>query len=622
MKFWTLAAACLSTDFTYLVAYAMRTAYGDTGDSSQSIRRDSFLISAAHAAPDAAWKASSVRVDSFNGTSSLEKVDDVVVSERNKTMDEVDDLFTIDTASTVRDLESIYVTEGADYVPCLANWRWRIFAEDSDLVGSPQWDVCELELYSDSTCTDLVATSQKAPIYFASGSGDIKQQAPFAFDGDTDTCWPGEWQNSNKKEFFIGYNQGLEDVTVRCLKLIQGPTNYVTKFKLQYKKGQWKDQYEINGIDSSITTFVLDSSSNTCPPSPPPALTSCDQYDFIETTDGGILAHVMDQEYGSSVSISGDGQRAAVSGSVSNIFGPIQGLAEVWEYDGINWNQLGQTLYTDEVSVRVSAEVELSGDGNTLAFATVYNDDQDMSIGAVTIYYYNVNKKWKTRGNQIIGGVAGNRAGLKVSLDENGEIIAIGSRYYSTNSDQEVGRARVFQYDSGNDIWSQLGSDITGDTAADHVGSAVAITPDGLHLAIGATGYDHFDGTSKIDTGFVRIYSYFASEWVKLGNDVIGEGEGDKSGFSVAIAKSSSLLRIAVGAIFNDGNGIDAGHARVYDYDSSQDIWVQAGSDINGQNGLILDEDTFYYHVGMFFVFSFFMLIFLLHEISQLLFLV
>ncbi len=598
MKFWiTAIAICLNTGFTQPLAYATRTKERDNRYRPQSLRYNSFPISTAHAASNTAHEASIV--DLMEGESSFQNLDGGVVSKRNETMDEAHDLFNIDASSPARDLESVSISEGADFVPCLANWRWRIFAEDTDLVGSPLWDVCELEFYADSSCTELVASSGKAPIYFASGSGDIKQQAPLAFDEDTDTCWPGEYQQ--KKEFFIGYNQGLADVTVRCMKLTQGPNNYMTKLKVQYKQGQWKDQFEIDGIGPSDTMFVLDSTSDACPELPAQALT-CGQYDFIETTGGGIDAHSMDQEYGSSVSISGDGQRAAVSGSVSNIFGPTQGLAEVWEYDGSTWEQLGQTILTDDVSVRVSAEVELSGDGSTLAFATVYNDEQDVSVGAVTIYFYNVNKKWIMRGDPITGGVAGNRAGLKVSLDDNGQIIAIGSRYYSSNSDLEVGRARVFQYDSGNDVWSQLGSDITGDTAEDHVGSSVAIAPDGLHLAVGATGYDYFDGASMVDVGYVRVFSYDGSEWVQLGNDVVGEGAGDKSGFSVAIAATSALLRIAVGAIFNDGNGIDAGHARVYDFDSVQGIWVQAGSDIDGQNGLVLDEDTFYYHVGTFFV--------------------
>ncbi len=106
-------------------------------------------------------------------------------------------------------------------------------------------------------------------------------------------------------------------------------------------------------------------------------------------------------------------------------------------------NQLGQTIYTPLVSVRVSAKVEPNGDGNVLSFATVYNDEQYVSIGAVNLYKYNDDiSQWDLRGNQISGGFAGNRAGLKVSLNDNGEVVAIGSRYYCTNSNEEVGRGR------------------------------------------------------------------------------------------------------------------------------------------------------------------------------------
>ncbi len=515
-----------------------------------------------------------------------------------------------DITSPVRDLMTVskYISEGDNYMPCAASTRWRIHAVDTALVGGPEWYVCELMFYSDPACTDFVAKSRQTPKYFASGPGSIKQQASNAFDGDTDTCWPGEWQNDNKKNYYIGYiNQELADMNIKCMRLIQGPDNYMDNFKLQYKEdGRWKDQYEIGGIDSSITTFVFDSSPSTCSQSPSSSLSpqTCNLY-FHETTGDGIIADPLDQEYGSSVSISGDGQRVAISGSVSNIFGPIQALVEVWRFDGSTWSQLGQTIYTGTVYVRVAAEVELSGDGTTLAFATVYNNDQDVSVGAVTIYTYNViNSQWEPRGNQIAGGVAGNRAGLKVSLNDNGSIIAVGSRFFSSDSgspdsDHRVGRARVFEYDPMGNIWNQLGSDFIGNTAEDHLGSAIAVALTGLHIAVGATGYDHLEnGAIKLNAGLVRVYSFIAPEWVQVGNDIIGEGEGDRSGFSVAITKTPSLTRVAIGAIFNDGNGIDAGHVRVYDYDTSQNIWIQAGSDIDGQNGFIIDENTAYYHVG------------------------
>lgn len=48
---------------------------------------------------------------------------------------------------------------------------------------------------------------------------------------------------------------------------------------------------------------------------------------------------------------------------------------------------------------------------------------------------------------------------------------------------------------------------------------------------------------------------------VQLGNDFNGEAAGDQSGYSVRLTSDVSLL--AVGAIYNNGSGSDAGHVRV-----------------------------------------------------------
>ena len=41
--------------------------------------------------------------------------------------------------------------------------------------------------------------------------------------------------------------------------------------------------------------------------------------------------------------------------------------------------------------------------------------------------------------------------------------------------------------------------------------------------------------------------------------------------------------RIAIGALYNDGNGSDAGHVRIYDYSPDTDSWSQVQSDIDGE---------------------------------------
>ena len=79
---------------------------------------------------------------------------------------------------------------------------------------------------------------------------------------------------------------------------------------------------------------------------------------------------------------------------------------------------------------------------------------------------------------------------------------------------------------------------------------------------------------------FVALSINFSfAQWTQVGSDLDAEMAGDRAGRSVSISASGSV--IAVGAIFNDGAGTDAGHVRVYE--SNAGVWSQLGSDIDGE---------------------------------------
>lgn len=69
--------------------------------------------------------------------------------------------------------------------------------------------------------------------------------------------------------------------------------------------------------------------------------------------------------------------------------------------------------------------------------------------------------------------------------------------------------------------------------------------------------------------------------WVQIGQDIDGESAEDLSGYSISL--SDNGLRVAIGAAFNDGNGIDSGHVRVYQFSSGSGLWEQMGQDIDGE---------------------------------------
>ena len=51
----------------------------------------------------------------------------------------------------------------------------------------------------------------------------------------------------------------------------------------------------------------------------------------------------------------------------------------------------------------------------------------------------------------------------------------------------------------------------------------------------------------------------------KLGGDIDGEAAGDRSGASVSL--SSDGMTVAIGAMWNSGNGDGSGHVRIYSWE-------------------------------------------------------
>ena len=118
------------------------------------------------------------------------------------------------------------------------------------------------------------------------------------------------------------------------------------------------------------------------------------------------------------------------------------------------------------------------------------------------------------------------------------------------------GTRRVYAESGGT--WTQVGSDIDGEAILDLSGCSVSMSSDGTRVAIGAHGNS---GTGTF-AGHVRVYAESGGTWTQVGSDIDGEAAGDYSGYSVSM--SSDGTRVAIGAYGNTGNGIAAGHVRVY----------------------------------------------------------
>jgi hypothetical protein len=253
---------------------------------------------------------------------------------------------------------------------------------------------------------------------------------------------------------------------------------------------------------------------------------------------------------GWSVSLSNDGQTVAIGARDNDANGSGSGQVRVFKYISNAWVQQGADIDGLAAGDIVGTANSLSGDGLTVAVPSYTHNNS----GHVRIFKY-ISNVWVQQGAEIVGEAAVDDFGWSVSLSDDGLTLAIGAKGNDGNG-SNAGHVRVFNYTSGN--WVQQGADIDGEASVDRSGYSVSLSADGSTVAIGATQNDG----SALNAGHVRVYKFVSGAWVLQGADIDGEADSDFSGFSVAL--SSDGLTVAVGAPYNDGIGVDAGHARVY----------------------------------------------------------
>jgi hypothetical protein len=207
-------------------------------------------------------------------------------------------------------------------------------------------------------------------------------------------------------------------------------------------------------------------------------------------------------------------------------------------------------------------------DANTVAIGAYANDGNGNSAGHVRIYTWS-GSSWIQKGVDINGEAAGDFSGWSVSMPD-ANTVAIGA-YRNGGNGTDAGHARIYAWNGS--AWVQKGLDIDGEAAGDYSGWSVSM-PDANTVAIGARGND---GNGS-DAGHVRIYTWSGSAWIQKGLDIDGEVASDESGYSVSMSDADT---VAIGAVYNDGNGTSSGHVRVYTWNGS--AWVQKGVDIDGE---------------------------------------
>lgn len=242
------------------------------------------------------------------------------------------------------------------------------------------------------------------------------------------------------------------------------------------------------------------------------------------------------------------------------------GQVRIFNWSGSNWVQKGQEIVS-QYSYNLGYSISMP-DSNTVAIGAPDNEGAGQNPGHVRIYEW-AGSSWIQKGNNIVGEAVADEFGLSVSMPDV-NTVAIGAPKNDGNGNN-AGHVRVFSWNGTN--WLQKGQDLDGEAALDISGTFISM-PDSNTVAIGAPLND---GTAS-NAGHARVFEWNGSAWIQKGMDIDGEASNDFSGRSVSMPDVNT---IAVGALGNDGIGVDAGHVRIYEWDGS--TWIQKGSDINGE---------------------------------------
>jgi hypothetical protein len=256
----------------------------------------------------------------------------------------------------------------------------------------------------------------------------------------------------------------------------------------------------------------------------------------VWTQQGGPLSPTggdSGSQFGYAVSLSADGNTAAVSGDYDNA---ITGAVWIFTRSGSVWTQQGAKLVgTGGVGIgRQGTAVDLSADGNTLAVGGTSDDGEH---GAVWVWTRS-GVVWTQQGPKLVGLEAPGTTnqGVSVALSDDGSTLAVGELNGATPGG-------IFIWTRTAGVWTQQGPRLVGTGAVGnaHQGASVGLSGDGNTAISGG-----FVDSALV--GAVWVFTRSGGVWSQQGSKLVGSGSffpsilPPKQGTSAALSADGSTV--------------------------------------------------------------------------------
>ena len=238
-----------------------------------------------------------------------------------------------------------------------------------------------------------------------------------------------------------------------------------------------------------------------------------------------------------------------------------RGFGQVYDYVNGDWSQVGDDIVGDNTDDQATRVGKISGDGTTIAHMGGYTNTASTRYCKVRRYNSSTDT-WDQIGSNIAVALTNKNTDKTdcLAISQDGNIVAIGSNEDGTSSQ---GAVRVYEYDSGTNSWSQLGSTILGENAYDEFGISVDMTDDGSVIIVGAWKNDDTGGSD----GNARVFEYSNGSWTQVGDNIIpNTSDNDPKYFGITVRVSGNGEFFAVNGYQsqNPAGQTQSGETRVY----------------------------------------------------------
>jgi hypothetical protein len=286
-------------------------------------------------------------------------------------------------------------------------------------------------------------------------------------------------------------------------------------------------------------------------------------YDFDDTTMSwvlvgkGISGILANEKVGLNVAISDDGKMVAVAGFGGD--GLERGIVRMYTFNNVNeeWEVVGNAIEGHMEGARLGSSLSiLAVDNQYLSglkkyYIGVGSPGHYQSKGMAQVYRYNEYfKDWEQVGDEIVGMKILGKLGdsLSMGLIQNNIILAVGipndTQYYGDSRDLQ-GQVQVYKHDlfEIDEPWEMFADPIKNVQEDDSTGYAIALSSNGMRLAVGSPQYN--DGK-----GMVRVFDLDVdtTEYVQVGEKILGKSSYGEFGFALDVSENE----IAIGSPYEN----------------------------------------------------------------------